>query len=55
VVGASDFTLYIPGTKINSKIKIQIKDISSAWSADGQTLAFGTINGTISFRSRSLD
>ena len=53
--GASDFTLYIPGRKEIPKEKFKEKIISSAWSADGQTLAFGTINGTISFRARSLD
>ena len=27
----------------------------SGWSADGQTLAFGTVNGTVAFRQRNLD
>jgi hypothetical protein len=53
--GASDFALFIPGRKEIPKEKFKEKIISSGWSADGQTLAFGTINGTLSFRHRNLD
>jgi hypothetical protein len=47
--------LYTPGKKEIPKEKYREKIISSAWSADGQTLAFGTIGGIISFRHRSME
>lgn len=53
--GAADFALFIPGRKEIPKEKFKEKIISSGWSADGQTLAFGSINGTLSFRQRNLD
>jgi intraflagellar transport protein 122 len=53
--GAADFALFIPGKKEIPKEKFKEKIISSGWSADGQTLAFGSINGTLSFRHRNLD
>lgn len=53
--GVSDFALFIPGRKEIPKEKFKEKIISSGWSADGQTLSFGTVNGTVSFRHRNLD
>ena len=53
--GASDFALFIPGKKEIPKEKFKEKIMCSNWSADGQTLAFGSINGTLSFRQRNLD
>lgn len=53
--GAADFALYTPGKKEIPKEKFKEKIICSAWSADGQTLAFGTIGGLISFRQRSME
>lgn len=53
--GAADFALFIPGKKEIPKEKFKEKIISSSWSSDGQTLAFGTINGTLSLRQRNLD
>ncbi len=47
--------MYTPGKTEIPKEKYKEKIICSAWSADGLTLAFGTVNGTISFRSRNLD
>lgn len=53
--GAADFALYIPGRKEIPKERYREKIMCSAWSADGQTLAFGTVAGTVSFRQRNLD
>jgi len=53
--GTSDFALFIPGKKEIPKEKFKEKIICSAWSSDGQTLAFGTINGTLSLRQRNLE
>ena len=53
--GAADFALFIPGKKEIPKEKFKEKIMCSGWSADGQTLAFGTINGTLSLRQRNLD
>jgi intraflagellar transport protein 122 len=53
--GAADFALFTPGKKEIPKEKFKEKIICSGWSADGQTVAFGTINGTVSFRQRNLD
>ena len=53
--GAADLALFIPGKKEIPKERYKEKIICSGWSSDGQTLAFGTINGTVSFRQRNLD
>ena len=53
--GASDFALYIPGRKEIPKERFKEKIMCSGWSADGQTLSFGTVNGIVAFRHRNLD
>ena len=53
--GAADFALFIPGKKEVPKETFKEKIICSSWSSDGQTLAFGTINGTVSLRQRDLE
>lgn len=53
--GAADLALYIPGRKEIPKERFKEKIMCSAWSADGQTLAFGTVNGTLALRQRNLD
>ena len=50
----TDFALYNPEKTDIPKEKYKERIISAAWSPDGQTLAFGTLNGTISFRERNL-
>lgn len=55
VGGAGDFALFTPGKQDIPKEKYKEKILCSAWSPDGQTLAFGTMQGTISIRERNLD
>ena len=50
-----DFAVYTPDKSDIPKEKYKEKIICSSWSPDGQTLAFGTINGTISFRERNMN
>lgn len=52
--GSADFALWTPDATNIEKNKTSDKINCSAWSANGQVLAYGTMGGTISLRDRKL-
>ncbi|CAE7942220.1 ift122, partial [Symbiodinium sp. KB8] len=51
----SDFGLWSPQQKNVQKHKVPSKVLSASWTADGQYLALGMLNGLISIRDKSGD
>eukprot|EP01013_Petalomonas_cantuscygni_P002133 TRINITY_DN12163_c0_g1_i1.p1 TRINITY_DN12163_c0_g1~~TRINITY_DN12163_c0_g1_i1.p1 ORF type:complete len:1301 (+),score=344.82 TRINITY_DN12163_c0_g1_i1:249-4151(+) len=52
-VTATDYGLWSPDHKQVAKVKLPSKILCCAWTNDGQHLALGMFNGTVSIRSRS--
>lgn len=53
--GAVDFALWTPEIQNVDKTKYLNRIICCSWMPDGQLLAFGTFNGSISIRDRKMN
>ena len=53
--GSQDYAVWTPDQANILKEKSKDKIISCAWSYDGLYLAYGSMNGSISIRNRSLE